>query len=258
MPAGDSQSRPMTFAETQAVLGELAALGPFFAVESHRPGQLPREPWRPIAELTTPAGLLRGRIRAVRRGLAEQAGLDADQVELRVAASIAHLGLVARLAGPAIAVAAIGYRLDLRPGRMWWQDLAGGPVPLSVPAWSCLSHGTAMDEPVQLIEQLVAPLTAAVADLVPISRRVLWGNVASAVNGAAVEVARQRPDVAGRAWLAATAVFAHRNLGQERSPSGPGFCRSSCCLRYRLPGADVLCGDCVLAPAARQRTPEPR
>lgn len=100
----------------------------------------------------------------------------------------------------------------------------------------------------QLFEQLLAPLTAAVARLVPVSGRVLWGNVASAVNTAAAQVAGQRPDLAEDAWLAAGRLFGSPWLRDERHPPGPAFRRSSCCLFYRQPGnPSAVCGDCVLA-----------
>jgi hypothetical protein len=237
----------MTFATATEVVDVLAALGPFFAVHAHGPGEPPEAPWRHVTELTRPSVALRGRVRVVRAALAEQAGHDVEEVELRVAASIAHLGLVARLAAPAIAVMVADYRVDLRPGGMWWQDAIGGPMPLCVPAWANRARDNGTAAPAQLIDDVVAPLTAALAELVSISQRVLWGNVASAVNGAAPQIARQRPEFARQAWLTATAAFQHRGLSRERTPPGPAFCRSSCCLRYRLiPGTDDLCGDCVL------------
>jgi ferric iron reductase protein FhuF len=99
-----------------------------------------------------------------------------------------------------------------------------------------------------LFEQLLAPVTAAVARLVPVSGRVLWGNVASAVNTAAAQVAGQRPDLAEDAWQAAGRLFGSPWLRGERHPPGPAFRRSSCCLFYRLApeNRSAVCGDCVL------------
>ena len=83
--------------------------------------------------------------------------------------------------------------------------------------------------------------------LVSVSPRVLWGNVASAVNGAAAQIASQRPDLSRPAWAAATALFASPRLGRERQPPGPAFRRSSCCLIYKISGRrEDVCGDCVL------------
>ncbi len=230
------------------VLNELAGLGPFFAVASHPPGAAPVPPWRPVSELTAPSRALRGRIGAVRAALAARGGLAADEIEPRVAASAVHLGLAARLTAPVIGAAVLRCPLDLRPGGLWWQDGTGGPVPLSVPAPS--ADGTSQEERDQLLfDELLVPVTAALARLVPLASRVLWGNVASAVNAAAAQVARQRPDLGHDAWEAAGRLFANPWLRAERNPPGPAFRRSSCCLFYRLaPGTPAaVCGDCVLA-----------
>ena len=230
-------------------MGELAALGPFFAVETHETGAGPAPPWRPLAELAEPAGL-RDRIEAIRGALAARSGGPADGIELRVAASVTQLGLVARVVAPALAAQTVRQPLDLRPGGGWWQNTVGGPMPLSVPgpaaagAESGSSPATAT-----LLDELITPITAATAGLAPLSSRVLWGNVASAVNGAARQVAMARPELATAAWAAAASFFHDPRLSTEPGPPGPSFRRSSCCLIYRLapgPGPSV-CGDCVLA-----------
>jgi hypothetical protein len=110
---------------------ELAALGPFFAVDVHDPGAVPVRPWRPLREFVDDRRRLDERGSAVRRSLAGGADRAVSEVELRVAASVAHLGLVARLVAPAVAAAAIATTVvDL--GDAWWQDRLGGPFPLSV------------------------------------------------------------------------------------------------------------------------------
>ena len=227
------------------MLDDLTALGPFFAVSSHPPGAGPVPPWRPASELTGPSGPLSDRIVSVRAALAARGGRPVAKIEPRVAASAVHLGLVARLVSPALGAAVLGHRVDLRPGGLWWQDTAGGPVPLSVPAGDAGNPGE-WDR--TLLDEAVAPVTAAVARLVPVSGRVLWGNVASAANAAAAQVARQRPDLAGDAWRAAGRLLASPWLRDEPHPPGPAFRRSSCCLFYRLAPGDpsAFCGDCVL------------
>lgn len=227
--------------------GGLTALGPFFAVSTHPPGAAPVEPWRPVSELTSPSAQLRDRVTAIRAALAASGGLPLGQVELRVAASAVHLGIAARLTAPALGAAALGGHLDLRPAGLWWQDVPGGTVPLSVPLPSPGAGTQDWDQ--VLLDELLGPVTAAVAGLFAVSGRVLWGNVASAVNAAAAEVARQRPDLAGAVWQAARLLFASRRLRDERNPPGPSFRRSSCCLFYRLApgGPPAVCGDCVLA-----------
>ena len=247
------------------MLDELAAIGPYFAVSAHRPGEAPAAPWRPAGELASPSGALRDRVASVRAALAARGGLTPGDIEPRVAASTVHLGLVARLVSPALGATVLRWPLDLRLGGLWWQDVTGGPAPLSVPAPPAGASPPRADtpglEPLPgerdrlLIEEVVAPVTAAIALLVPVSGRVLWGNVASAVNAAAVQVARRRPDLARDAWQAAASLLASERLAAERNPPGPAFRRSSCCLFYRLtPGnPSAVCGDCVLAGRASQK-----
>jgi hypothetical protein len=232
------------------VLGDLAGLGPFFAVDAHPAGAEPAPPWRPGRELAEPSGPLLARIESVRAALAERGGCPPGDIELRVAASVMHLGLTARLVSPALAALAGRGRLDLRLDGLWWQDTAGGPVPLSVPDPGGAERSGAgpADDCRRLLDEVIAPVTEAVSGLVPVSPRVLWGNVASAVNGAAGMVAAQRADLSEQAWAVAAAFFRSPRLGRERRPPGPSFRRSSCCLIYRLApaGPRAVCGDCVL------------
>jgi hypothetical protein len=224
-------------------------LGPFFAVETHKTGAGPAPPWRPLAELAEPAGL-RARIESIRGALAARSGGPADGIELRVAASVTQLGLVARVVAPALAAQTVRKPLDLRLGGVWWQDTVGGPMPLSVPrpAAAASADPGSLPAVATLLDEVITPITAATAALAPLSSRVLWGNVASAVNGAAGQLARARPDLADAAWAAAASFFRDPRLSTEPGPPGPSFRRSSCCLIYRLvPGrAGAVCGDCVL------------
>ncbi len=289
----------MTDARAASGLDELAALGPFFAVRSHLPGAAPVAPWRPGSELGGPSEPLAARIDAVRAALTRGGGSrDAGEVEPRVAGSVAHLGLTARLIAPALGAAVLRCPLDLRLAGLWWQDELGGALPLSVPAPTRTQLDATALEPTGrerrgpadggagqarggqaqggqargdqargdqarrdqaggdlgwervLLDETIAPLTAAVARLVTVSSRVLWGNVASAVNTAAVQVAGQRPDLAPEAWRAAGCLLADPRLRGEPCPPGPRFRRSSCCLFYCLtPGEPAaICGDCVLGP----------
>lgn len=264
----------MTDARAASGLDELAALGPFFAVRSHLPGAAPAAPWRPGSELASPTEPLAARIEAVRTALAAgggPSGRTPAEVEPRVAGSVAHLGLTARLIAPALGAAVLRCPVDLRLAGLWWQDELGGAMPLSVPAPAGTGPDAAVLEPPaaerrgpangaagqarpdegwerMLLDETITPVTAAVARLVTVSSRVLWGNVASAVNTAAAQVARQRPDLAPEAWLAAGHLLADPRLRAESCPPGPGFRRASCCLYYRLtPGEPAaICGDCVL------------
>jgi hypothetical protein len=242
----------------RGVLADLAALGPFFAVRSHPPGAGPVAPWRPLRELADRTEPILSRIGSVRAALARRSGRPVDEIELRVAASVTHLGLVARLIAPALAASASQRRLDMRLDGLWWQDELGGPVPLSVPdrGYPAAGEGESQarvsaHDGSRLVDNVIAPITSTMAGLVPVSRRVLWGNVASAVNSAAQQVAAHRAELAGPAGTAAVAFFRSPWLSEERQPPGPGFQRSSCCLIYKIAPdrAQGVCADCVLAVA---------
>ena len=101
---------------------------------------------------------------------------------------------------------------------------------------------------------LAGPITQIVraVEAMAVSPRVLWGNVASAVNGAATMIAAARPDLAAPAAGAAAALLADPALnGTYQGRPLRGFRRRNCCLIYRLsPSAPAYCGDCVLGVAA--------
>ena len=235
-----------------AVLADLEALGPFFAVNGHQEGTQPRPPWRPAIDLITVPEVMAGRIAAVRQALAERGGSPAATVGLKVAASVTQMGLVARLLAPALAGMAAGHQLSMEPRELWWQDALGGPVPLSIPLPADHPIGRARsheDACRRLIADVIEPVTTKAAQLGAVSQRVLWGNVASAVNGAALQVAGQERALARAAWKAAETFFLCPELAGERDRPGPRFRRSSCCLIYRVggPGPRAVCGDCVLS-----------
>ena len=176
------------------LLADLAALGPYFAVDMHRPGSPPRPPWQPLDALIGSPDALAGRIGEVRERLAAAAGLPAAAVEFRVAASIAQLGLCARLLSPALGAAAAGRALPLDVGQARWVPALGGPFRLSLAEVAIAAEpGTAAAAAL-----LAGPITQIVraVEAMAVSPRVLWGNVASAVNGAATMIAAARSDLA--------------------------------------------------------------
>lgn len=239
---------------------DLAAFGPFFTVETHPPNSRAREPWRVMSEVVEDREILMERVLAVRARLAAAGGQAPDAVELRVAASVTHLGLVARLVSPPLAVAVVSGELlgiDLRSTR--WQRVLGGAFPLSIPMnaeaggrdpssglaperLACLLADRVLDGPVR--DLVTATLSLSV------SRHVLWGNVASAVNGAASMIATSRPAWADRSRVIASLLLDQPPLrGTGAGSIGRGFRRRSCCLIYRAApnAAGTVCGDCVLS-----------
>lgn len=199
----------------------LEEFGPFFAISLH--AAPPPAPWRPLGHLRS-AQELADRVSEV------QGSLGTDR---RVASSVAQLGLVARLVAPVLAAAARhGVLLDLGGG--YWQPPLTSTFALSLPAGTASVSAGALARCIQ--HGPVAELSTAIGRLGSVSPRVLAGNIASAVNGAALQL--------GPAAYPAAAGMLAGIPGEDVQP-GPGFRRRSCCLRYRVPNAG-LCADCVL------------
>jgi hypothetical protein len=225
---------------------KLADLGPFFAVHTHDVGAEPTAPWRSMSELLDDQDTLLHRVRAVRGYLAAGGGQVPDVIPLRVAASVTHLGLTARLVAPAIGAAVLtGRVLDVSLSGAWWQPELGGTFPLSVPEPGA--------EPIDLVADVlngpIRRLVEATARF-SVSDRILWGNVASSVNGAATMIATARPDLAGRTDELVSALLDRPPLRYTGVRTAGRFVRRSCCLIYRAtPGSErgPVCGDCVLA-----------
>lgn len=177
--------------------------------------------------------------------------------ERRVAASIAHLGLAARLWSTALGPAALFGRFpDLDPAKLSWDGALTSPDDLWW-AGTATRPATVADlrEAVQLAH--LVPLHAAFRRDGRISPRLLWGNAGSALAGALRELTRwaraqDRPEVAARAGELVSGLLAHPDLA--RTVQGPALRRTSCCLYYRCPTGG-LCGDCVFDhPPARGRS----
>ncbi|MFI9207831.1 (2Fe-2S)-binding protein [Streptomyces sp. NPDC053253] len=173
--------------------------------------------------------------------------------ERRVGASVAHLGLAARLWSTALGPAALYGRFpDLAPDELHWDGALTSPDDLWW-AGSATRPATveALREAVQ--EAHLVPLHAALRRDGRISPRLLWGNAGSALAGALRELTRwarahDRPEAAERAAALVSGLLDDPDLaGTVR---GPRLRRSSCCLYYRCPGGG-LCGDCVFDHAPR-------
>ncbi|MFE1172900.1 hypothetical protein [Streptomyces sp. NPDC058773] len=260
----------MTEEPTAATTTHLAALGPFCAFETHSAGAELSVPWRTLSEVTeggkeNGSGVLRERVAAVRSSLAANGGRPPEAVEPRVAASVAHLGLVARVISPVLGLAAL-HGLPSRPltlGELWWASALGGAFRLSLPREAVTPTADGGTRPVSAIadDLLDGPVRALVDAFAPfsVSPRILWGNVASAVHGAATGVTAAAPPLARPARTAALTFLRHPLLRDTHTlephmdlhtpqPRNGRFTRRSCCLLYRAApdAAGALCGDCVL------------
>ncbi|GGR49836.1 hypothetical protein GCM10010497_61560 [Streptomyces cinereoruber] len=173
--------------------------------------------------------------------------------ERRVGASVAHLGLAARLWSTALGPAALYGRFPgLDPAELYWDGALTSPDDLWW-AGSATRPATAADLRAAVQEAHLAPLHAALRRDGRMAPRLLWGNAGSALAGALRELTRWarahgRPDAADRAAALVAELLDHPDLaGTVR---GPRLRRASCCLYYRCPGGG-LCGDCVFDHAPR-------
>lgn len=176
--------------------------------------------------------------------------------ERRIAVSIAHLGLVARLWSVALGSAVLTDSVpDLDPRELRWDPDLTSPDDLVLtgdPAKVLPATAASVREVVQYGH--LVPLAGALRREGRISARLLWGNAGSALAGAVRELSRWgerngRPEVAERAGALAAELFGHPDL-RTTGTALPGtlpmgsFRRRSCCLYYRCP-TGALCGDCV-------------
>ena len=225
-----------------AVREELDALGPYFAVEFHTGGSRP--PWRPMSELVDDSEVLAERIAGVRAFLAAGTGQDASAVELRVAASVVHLGLVARVLSPLLALAVLHDRFGrVRASDLWWQPTLGSTFPLSL-------RPAALDSDPDVLGGVVAEFSAAVTRF-GVNEHILRGNVASALASAGKTVSAARPDLRSNVRTLTSRLLDRPHLADSGGFTSDGaFRRRSCCLIYRAAPdhRGPLCGDCVLAP----------
>jgi iron complex transport system ATP-binding protein len=221
------------FDAPQRVFAELADLGPYFAVGTGPVGA----GWSSVAQLYTDAALLDGVVGRI------QARMDA--AEQRVAASTFYLGFAARLWSIGLGML-VGHRLlpDLDAEQLLFQESAG-QIRLHIEhpvAWQGDDLEPTLAD--MVLDGHLAPLSAALRRLGPISDKLLRGNAASALLGAARVFDGNA--TTGRGWQLARRLCADERLSDTIRFSNGGYRRTSCCLYYRVPRGG-LCGDCSMA-----------
>ncbi|WP_077796456.1 (2Fe-2S)-binding protein [Streptomyces sp. JHA26] len=182
--------------------------------------------------------------------------------EARVAASVVHQGLAARLWSVTLGCAALYGRVPgLDPDLLHWDPDASAPDDL----WLAEVRPRPADAATLaevVLDTHLAPLTAALRARYRLPPGLLWGNAASALAASARELDRWarrhgRGDAAARARSLTTGLLAHPLLTGTGTLTGTVFRRRSCCLYYRVPGGGV-CGDCCLSrPPRSPRPPRP-
>ncbi|MFC8427151.1 IucA/IucC family C-terminal-domain containing protein [Streptomyces sp. NPDC057253] len=184
--------------------------------------------------------------------------------EPRIGASIAHLGLAARLWSVALGCAAVYGRIpDLSPGRLHWDPDGSAPDDL----WLSLQGlqgprgrqgfqglqgadeslpGDAQTLADTVLHGHLEPLAAALRTQYRLALGLLWGNAGSALAGAVRQLSHH--STGDRARTLAAELLAHPLLAGTLDPRT--LRRRSCCLYYRLPQGGV-CGDCCFTRAPR-------
>ncbi|MFE9450792.1 (2Fe-2S)-binding protein [Streptomyces sp. NPDC006739] len=225
----------------------LRPLGGFFvlrtatAADGPCPGRLPTlaQAYAPVAP-DAHGHPLAARVRTV----ADRIGAP----EPRVAASVAHQALAARLWSVALGCAALHGRLpDLDPGLLRWDPDATAPDDLWLTEVRRPPAGarTLADA---VLHGHLEPLGESLRARYGIAAGLLRGNAASALAATARELDRwarvnRRTEVAERARARTAELFAHPLLRTTGTRAGLAFRRRSCCLYYRVPGGGV-CADC--------------
>lgn len=240
----------MTAIDAAAALRRAAGVGPYFALDQSPSG----DGWLPLRSLLDDPATVHERVDFVRGAVALRCEVEPASLDARACASIHFLGLASRLVAPALAAASLdAVVVSFLPDDVFWQRVDGGPVPLAARAVS----GSPAADPAQAaallhdgaLSVLAAPLVDAFAEVMRLSRTVLWGNVASALTGAAAMLLRSgERTILDPVEIVAAALDAGPLAGSGRfDVPDRFFVRNSCCLFYRIPNAGK-CGDCVLLP----------
>ncbi len=226
-------------AEIAATLSEIAIVSPHLATTSGAPtaGR-----WRRARDLYENPGVLAETVDAVR--------LRIGPTEWRVAASTLLFGYAARLWKSALGGVVLTERLpDLDPHDLEW-TCDNGTISLNLRdprGWSCADHTELVDlARVMVMDRHLEPMIDAIRDAESMSARLLWGNVAAALLGAARVIGSgSDPETALRAQNFADAILRDPRLVDTVIREDDGYRRRSCCLFYRTPSSG-FCGDCAL------------
>lgn len=218
----------MRYPTIVTALAELRCVSPYFAL-----GTGPQHGgWRPVRQLYDDTALLAeivGRVQA-----------RMDVTERRVAASTFFLGFAARLWSLGVGSVA-GYHMlvDLPPEQLLFHE-SDGQIALHLERPATRPCEDLAD---MVLDRHLDPLAAALRRLGPISERMLTGNTASALLGAARVFDHDRATTAG--WELARSMCADPRLSAAVCFGDNDYRRTSCCLYYRTPHGG-LCGDCAL------------
>ena len=240
--------------EVTESLDAARGLGPFFAVYIHRRRHI-GDSWCSADALLADPNLMHARVTATRELLATAGSVGSESVDIRTAASLTSLGLMARLISPVFGGALLTGTLPVINLNGWLLGPPGpGPTPVAARAAGGVPCAGFAELPAAMVqhclEPVIRPVVERIGEVFGLSSQVLWGNATSALAGAARMVMQVRPDLAVETAAAVGALLETGPLAGAgvwvQPDSSPWFLvRRSCCLLYRLPGA-TPCGDCIL------------
>ncbi|OMC38788.1 hypothetical protein A5740_01650 [Mycobacterium sp. GA-1841] len=223
----------------------IAALGEFFALPTAEAAG-----WRTIETLCGDPAVLREYTTRTRAATASGFGIDAADIPVKAAASSLHLAITARLLSPAVGAAVCLDAIPLlTPDSVFWQQDSSHRPLLGSRGVEWVTETDAHRGAAVIAESLIATvlslLNATMREAVSLPPQVMWGNVASAANGAVTVLGATRPDAAPRGRELVAALIAIEPLRGAADVAGQRFRRRNCCLFYQVPGGGY-CGDCVL------------
>lgn len=212
-----------------AELAEIATYGGFFALGARGDAT----GWHPVVQSYSDGFA----------DLVEATARRYHTTELRIGASLVHLGHAARLWSPVLACAlAHGVLPDLSNlqrandgAHLRLPEPVGAPVPAHRELPETLYRVVVRDH----MEPSAAGLRVKVAPA------LLSGNIASALVGASRALLSARPDLRQTIVETTSRLLDTGVLAGTGVLTGLDFRRRSCCLFYRVPGGGT-CGDCPL------------
>jgi hypothetical protein len=168
--------------------------------------------------------------------------------DVRIGASLVHLGHATRLWSPVLACA-VGHGVLPDLDDLQRAD-SGAQLRLPHPAGESVTLPTPEALYRIVVTEHMRPLAAGLP--VKLAPALLAGNVASALVGAAQALLAARPDLRPAIVQTTRSLLGTGMMAGSGALAGPqlDFRRRSCCLFYRLPGGS-LCGDCGLHRARR-------
>lgn len=223
----------------------IAALGEFFALPAADPAD-----WLPIASLCGDPAVLHEYTMRTRAATAAGFGIDEADVPVKAAASSVHLSIAARLLSPALGAAVrFGSVPLLTMDSLFWQQDSSHRPALGKAGVEWVTETDPARIAVTIAESLIENVLRLLNDTMgpaeSLSPQVMWGNIASAANGAVTVLAMSRPDAQRRGRELVAELIAIEPLRGAADVVGEQFRRRNCCLFYQVPGGGY-CGDCVL------------